>query len=42
MFDFEKLDVYAKVEHVTLEIFRTVLTNNQIDPYIKDQKKSQY
>ena len=39
MFDFEKLEVYSKVEHVTHEIFRNILTSHNLDLYVKDQLK---
>ena len=39
MFDFEKLEVYAKLESVSTEILRFVFTDRQLDPFLKDQLK---
>ena len=36
MFDFEKLDVFAVVENLNIEVYNH-LKNNKIDDYIRDQ-----
>ncbi|MDQ3016230.1 MAG: four helix bundle protein [Bacteroidota bacterium] len=39
MFDFEKLEVYNRIEGVSAEILRFLFTNRQIDIFLKDQLK---
>jgi four helix bundle protein len=39
MFDFEKLDVYSHLRNLNKEVLKFLFSNNQIDPYLKDQWK---
>ena len=37
MFDFEKLEVYQLAKALVVDTLRTIYSNNNIDPYIRDQ-----
>ena len=37
MFDFEKLDVYKVIRGVVLKALQEITSNQNIDPYMKDQ-----
>jgi four helix bundle protein len=39
MFDFEKLEVYQIAKGVVTDSLKIILTNTQLDPYVKDQWK---
>jgi len=39
MFDFEKLDVYSKMEGVTAEVLKKIFGDRSLDPFLKDQLK---
>lgn len=39
MFDFEKLDVYNHLRTLNKEVLRFLLSDDKIDPYLKDQWK---
>ena len=39
MFDFEKLDVYARLEILSQEVLRFIFSDRGLDPYLKDQLK---
>ena len=39
MFDFEKLDVYSKMEGVTAEALKNIFADRTLDPFLKDQLK---
>ncbi len=37
MFDFEKLEVYNLLHHLNLDVLKYIVSNNEIDDYMKDQ-----
>jgi four helix bundle protein len=39
MFDFEKLEVYTRMEKVSAEVLRFIFADRSLDPFLKDQLK---